>query len=291
MKIRILTVVLGWLLLSLPVWAAAGPWTFLMQLPGKDARLSIDRPIAMAVDDESQRYYLVDAVGGTLVSFDRNGKHLASFNAGGQLQQPVAMAKGLRGTLWVVERSTNQLLYVNPGEQQVRRFDLTYADGGMIFPARVAVDDRGRVLVLDRMRGTVVRLDDNLKVEKVLAAGPGNKGFVDFKVKGTEVWALDGLAGKIYRFAGDGAASVLSFAHSFEFPVSFEIDETGQFYILDRHAGTVAVFGARGDFRYDFLGPGQRRGKLYYPAQILFDWEGRLCVVDEGNNRIDVFSR
>lgn len=291
MKYRILTVVLGLLLIFSPVRAKAGPWNFLMQLPGKDATLKIDRPIALAVDPESKRYYVVDAVGGALVSFDRDGKHLASFNAGGELKQPVAMAKGLRGTLWVIERSTNQLLYVHPAEQQVRRFDLSYADGNLIFPARVAVDGQGRVLVLDRMRGTVVRLDDNLKVEKILTGGPECKGLVDFKVKGSDIWALDGLAGKVYRFSGEGAATVSALDHAFEFPVSLEIDDAGQYYVLDRHAGVIAVFGPRGDFRYDFLGQGQRHGKLWYPSQLVFDWEGRLCVVNEGNNRVDVFSR
>lgn len=291
MKYRILTVVLGLWLLLLPLRAEAGPWNFLIQLPSKDSGFKIDRPIAMAVDEESKRYYVVDAVGGTLVSFDRDGKHLTSFNAGGELKHPVAMAKGLRGTLWVIERSTNQLLYINPGEQQVRRFDLVYPDGSLIFPVRVAVDGRGRVLVLDRMRGTVIRLDDNLKAEKILAAGPGSKGLVDFKIKGTDIWALDGLSGKVYQFSEKGASTALSLKYSFEFPVSLEIDDAGQFYILDRHAGKMVVFGPRGDFRYDFLGQGQRHGKLWYPSQVLFDWDGRLCVVDEGNGRVDVFNR
>jgi sugar lactone lactonase YvrE len=291
MKYRILTTILGLFLVASPVWADGGPWNFMMQLPAKDAGMKIDRPIAIAIDDESKRYYVVDVVGGALVSFDRAGKHLAAFNAGGELKHPVAMAKGLGGALWVIERSSNQVLHVNPREQQVRSFSLTYPDGSLIFPARLAVDGQGRLLVLDRMRGAVVRLDDNLKVEKTFAGQTGSKGFVDFKIKGNELWALDGLAGKVYRFAGDGAPTTVDFEPRLEFPFSLEVDEGGQLYILDRHAGTVAVFGPRGDFRFDFLGRGKRHGKLWYPAQLLFDWEGRLCIVDEGNNRVDIFSR
>jgi len=290
MKYRILITVLG-LLLAASAWGAGGSWTFLMQLPARSAELKIDRPIAIAVDDESQRYYVVDAVGGTLVSFDREGKHLTSFNAGGELKQPVAMAKGLRGTLWVIDRSTNQLLHVNPREKQVRRFSLSYPDGSLIFPARLAVDGQGRLLVLDRMKGAVLRLDDNLKVEKTYAGPPGSRGIVDFKVKGSKLWALDGLAGKVYLFAGDAAPTAVTLAFPLEFPVSLEIDDAGQLYVLDRHAGTVAVFGPQGDFRFDVLGRGKGHGRLWYPAQLLFDWAGRLCVVDEGNSRVDIFSR
>lgn len=290
MNYRILIPLLG-LLLSSSAWGATASWTHLMQLPARASDLKIDRPIAIAVDDESQRYYVVDAVGGTLVSFDREGKHLTAFNAGGELKQPVAMTKGLRGTLWVVERSTNQLLYVNPKEQQVRRFSLSYPDGSLIFPAHLALDGQGRLLVLDRMKGAVLRLDDNLKVEKTFAGPEGSRGIVDFKVKGSKLWALDGLADQVYLFAGEGAPSVIKLASPLEFPVSLEIDDAGQLYILDRHAGKVAVFGPQGEFRFDFLDRGKGPGRLWYPSQLLFDWAGRLCVVDEGNNRVDIFSR
>ena len=62
--------------------AETGPWNFLMQLPTRDSGLKLDRPVAIDVDSESRRYYVVDPVGGTLLSFDRDGKHLAAFNAG-----------------------------------------------------------------------------------------------------------------------------------------------------------------------------------------------------------------
>lgn len=290
MKYRILTIFLLFFLLFSPFQGKAAPWNFFKQLPDKESSLKLDRPISMAVDEESKRYYIVDAPGGTLISFDRDGKFLTSFNAGGELKQPVAMAKGLRGVLWVIERAANQLLYIHPGVQQVRRFDLNYPDGTLIFPARVAVDSQGQVLVLDKMRGAVLRLDNNLKVESILI-GQGTKGIIDFKVKGSEIWALEAISGKILGLSKEGSLRMISPQYTFEFPVSLELDDAGQIYILDRHTGTVAVFGPQGDFRYDFLGQGQRHGKLWYPSQIMFDWERHLCVVDEGNNRVDVFSR
>lgn len=291
MKYRILSAVFGVFVLASTLWAQVGPWNFLMQLPARDSGLRVDRPIAIAIDAESRRYYVVDPVGGTLISFDRDGKHLTAFNAGGALKQPVALAKGQGGALWVVERSTNQILRVNPSAQQVERFDPRHPDGSLIFPARLAVDGHGRLLILDRMRGAVLRLDDSLKVEKVLAGDPGNKGFVDFKIKANGIWSLDGLSGKVYHFAGEGAPAVVSLDRPLEFPVSLEVDESGQFYILDRHSGSVVVFGPRGDFRHELFGRGKRHGKLWYPSQLLFDWEGRLCVVDEGNSRVDIFNR
>jgi sugar lactone lactonase YvrE len=291
MKYTVLVSVIGLLLIASVGWGKAVSWTHSMQLPARSADFHVDRPIAIAIDEENQRYYLVDAVDGTLISFDGRGKHLSTFNAGGEIKQPVAMAKGLHGTLWVIDRSGNELLYINPREEQVRRFSLNYADGGLIFPARLGVDQKGRLLVLDRMKGTVVRLDDNLRVEKIFAGPDGSRGFIDFKIKGNKLYALDGLSAKVYLFVGDDPPTTVSLADSLEFPVSLEIDEAGQLYILDRHARKVVVFGPRGDFRFDFLDRGKGHGRLWYPAQLQFDWDGRLCVVDEGNSRVDIFSR
>lgn len=76
-----------------------------------------------------------------------------------------------------------------------------------------------------------------------------------------------------------------------EFPVAFDIDATGHFYLLDRHAGKVLVFDSRGDLSYDLLLKGKRQGRLWYPSDLMFDWQGRLCVVNEGNGRVDIYSR
>ena len=51
--------------------------------------------------------------------------------------------------------------------------------------------------------------------------------------------------------------------------------------VCDRH----------GRLRYRFFTRGRYPGHLRYPADLLFDWEGRLCVADEGNGRVEIMSR
>jgi streptogramin lyase len=275
------------------VFAGTGPWRFVMQLPAPDAKTKIERPFFSATDSERRRYYVVDSENSRLVSFDREGKFLAAFNAGGRLKKPVAMARDVRGNIWVVERSVNQLLYVSFKEKKVRNFTLTYPDGGIIFADRPAVDLQGRLFLLDRLRGAVLQLDDNLQVVKTLAGNaPGFTGFGDYKIKSDGLWALDGLARKVYHFdAGGVLTKVVQLSPGLQFPVALEIDPAGQFYILDRHAGTIAVYDREGKFKFDFLTKGKRRGQLWYAGQLLFDWEGRLCVVNEGNGRVDIYGR
>ena len=270
---------------------AAGPWSYLRQLPAADSGVKIGLPSALSVDAKSGRYYVVDAADGQLVSFDKDGKFLSAFNAGGELKSPVSLARTSSGVLWVVNRASNELLYINPRKQKVEHYQPSHPDGARIVAAKVAVDGEDRLFVLDQRRGAILQLDDSLQVVQNYSGDKGFRGFVDFKLKGRDIWALDGLARKIYRFSANGETVKVVALQGLQFPVALEVDTAGQFYVLDRHAGTIEVFGPQGDKRFDFLGRGKRHGQLWYAKDLLFDWEQRLCVVDEGNARIDILTR
>lgn len=268
--------------------AAGGPWSHLMQMPSREAPVRLDQPVGLSVDTESGRYYVVDAAGGQLVSFDRGGQYLAAFNAGGEIEAPMAMARTSRGKFWVTERSSNVLLYVDPRQKETRRFTLRYPDGGAVLADRLALDGRDRLFVLDRARGSILRLDDDLKVAEAIGSG-----LCDFKIVPGGIWALDGLERTVYHFAqGSPRPAPVRLEGELQFPSALEVDPSGQLlYILDRHSGKIAVFDRQGAFKYDFLGKGRRRGQLASPGDLLFDGQGRLCVVDEGNRKVEVYAR
>ncbi|WP_303720439.1 hypothetical protein [Malonomonas rubra] len=270
---------------------ATGPWSYLRQLPDNDSGVRLDLASSLSIDTNKQRYYLVDARGGQLVSFDKNGKFLSAFNAGGELKTPVSLTRTTSGILWVADRYDNKLLYIDPRQQKVQRFDLKYPDGKQILPAKIDLDAENRLFVLDQRRGAILQLDDNLNVMHSYQGTAAFKGFVDFKIKGETLWALDGLSSSVYRFAIGSAALEAVQLSGLKFPVSLEIDSAGQFYVLDRHAGIVVVFGPNGEKRFDFLGKGKRNGQLWFAKELIFDWEEKLCVVDEGNNRVDILTR
>lgn len=285
-----LIIVLQGLTASLAV--AAGPWQFVESLPNKTADVSLGESLALTVDAEKQRYYVVDSSHAQLVSFDQQGQFLAALNPGGSLQNPVSLALASSGKLWVVERSISQLLYVDLQEQQVSPFKLSYPDGLSIMADKVAVDAKNRLYVLDRSRGAVLRLDDNLKVVQRYSGAGDFQGFSDFRLTSDGLWALDGLGRSLTLFADDGKpVRQVRLDGTLAFPVAFAVDPAGQFFLLDRHAGKIVVFDSRGGYGYDFLLKGKRQGQLWFPSDLLFDWTGRLCVVNDGNGRIDIYSR
>ncbi|MCK5227014.1 MAG: hypothetical protein KAK02_02350, partial [Desulfobulbaceae bacterium] len=119
------------------------------------------------------------------------------------------------------------------------------------------------------------------------------EGFVDFKVKDRKVIALNQEQRRIYTFTDDGEeeSTIDLDQENLGFPRSFDRDTSGSYYILDRHRGTVSVFNRNGKFSYSFLTHGQAQDQMYYPIELRFDPWGRLCIVDQGNARVQVYSR
>ncbi|PLX89816.1 MAG: hypothetical protein C0618_00400 [Desulfuromonas sp.] len=287
-----LTVLLAWLCSSSVLFAQTVPWQLVMQIPTLESEVKAISPVFLGHDMEKKRYYVVDAGQGKLLSFDSNGQYLAAFDGGGQLQTPVAMARTSSGKFWIVERAENKLLYVNIREKSIRDFVLEDDASNRIVPGRIALDEKDRLYVQDRLSGSIVRLDDDLNMSARYAAPAGAKGLCDFKIKPSGLYALDCLEKKVYRFDSKGALKEsVALQGNLLFPTALEIEGTDRFYILDRHAGKVAVYNRQGEHKFDFLSKGQAPGQVSYGAYLLLDWDNRLCVVEEGNGRVEIFAR
>lgn len=288
----LMALLIGLVCLGVPGAHGAQPWELARQMTGADGTTRLEQPLELGFDAVNRRYFVVDGRHGVLMSFDEEGGRLAAFNAGGQIRKPVDLLLIDANRLWVADRSLNQLLYIDVQEKQVRAFSIRHPNGDLVFVDRLDRDRQSRLLVLDRLSGAIVVLDDNLQVTQTLAGGKEFQGFSDFKVKEDGIWALDGLQRRVYHFDGQGRLQkTIVLAGELSFPVAIEVDESGTLYILDRHAGDVRTFDTQGRFKAAFLVKGKREGQLWYPAALAFDWARRLCVVDEGNARIQIYER
>jgi len=270
-------------------WAAESqsPWKFVFSLQAQGKGMAL--PVALYVDNEKERYYVVDSTGNKLFSFAGDGKFLQEFTAEGTLQKPYDMARLTDGSLLVVEKGRNSLTRVDLKNKKTTPLVLMH-QGREVFVDRLEVAS-GKVYVLDRLSGRILQLDEALQVVKSFAM-PADAGWLaDFKVVEKKIWALDQKKKQVYSLDENGRPSPPIQLTGVDFPVSLAVDQTGFFYILDRHRGAVVVFGRNGEFKYQFLTKGQGRNNLYFPQEVRFDHLGRLCVVDEGNSRVMVFNR
>lgn len=268
--------------------AAAWQWKASLYAPKEIGPMSF--PASMYVDAERQRYYAVDTGNNRLLSFDREGNFINEFQADGRMKAPAAMSREGDDTLWVVEKGKNAISKIGLKSRNVASQAIT-DQGRTVVPGRFLRQD-GAAYLLDRASGAVLRLASDLSVERRFAAADHPAGFVDFTISGASLLALTRKPDRIYRYPlAGGEGTNIALQEPMTMPVSLAIDDTGRIYILDRHQADIAVFGPDGRLAYRFLGRGHSQGKLFFPARIDFDAWGNLCVVDEGNGRIEIYGR
>ena len=278
-------------LVFLPTMAPAqSPWHWQMSLRVDEIGDAMYMPSAVAFDNESNRYYVVDTGRNRLVSFGQDGKVIRAFTANEQLKAPFDMVRLDNGQLWVVEKGRNSLTLIDIAAKKVKPNTLKDGDR-LVFPDRIAYAG-GKLHVLDRASGQILRLDKDLSVEQRFGCPDCSAGMFDFVIDGDSVLALEPRDKKIYRFRPDGTvAQEIDLGDKVDFPVSLAVEPSGYIYVLDRHQNKVLTYNENGQYLYSFLGEGQSAGKVYFARQLRFDpWE-HLCVVDQGNGRVEIYGR
>ena len=267
---------------------ASSPWQWQMTLQGVEKEKAMNLPSSIYMDEELERYYVVDSGNNRLLAFKRDGEFISSFSASNNLLIPFDVVRK-PGMLWVVEKGRNSVTIIDLKNKKIEPNNLK--DGGRaIYPDRIEmlVDD---LYLLDKASGNIFVFDKQLDVKNSFVCKNCNGGFVDFKLKNGKLWALEQSSNAVFVFSLDGKLDSRIQLDGFEvdFPRSLAIDNNNYLYILDRHRGTIVVFDSKGHYKYNFLEAGAARGQLYYPIELKFDPWGQLCVVEEGNGRVQIF--
>src|SRR5690606_8077507 len=108
---------------------------------------------------------------------------------------------------------------IDVGAKEVKPYSLKDGDR-QVFPDRIAYGG-GKLYVLDRASGQVLRLNAEMAVEQRFGCAECRDGFADFNLVDNSVWALETLGKKLYRFNPDGTiAETIPFEGKVDFPVS-----------------------------------------------------------------------
>ncbi len=274
----------------MPPALLAGSWRLKHSIERGPGKYPLHYPLGLYFDAARSILYVADSGNNRLISYDSKWKPLKIFDAAGQLQGPIGMAREKNGNLWVVERSINSLTFINLKQRKIERHHLTLK-GEMVLVDKLLLW-RDKLVVLDRESGKILVLGKGLTIEKVLSPDDkGFKGFFDVKAKGDTLWGMETLTGRLFGFdaAGNLKGTFTPKKHLPQ-PVSFERDADGNVYLLDRYLKKLLVFNSDGSLRYEMLKQGFNRGQLSYPWLLLMVGNS-LLVLDEGNGRIDVWER
>ncbi|MBU0945746.1 MAG: hypothetical protein KJ804_19120 [Proteobacteria bacterium] len=269
---------------------AASPWLWDRVLKQDMVKDAMQMPTALYIDVDKELYYVVDSGRNRLLSFNRKGELLNIFNAGKALNIPFDMVKTEEAGIWIIEKGNNSLSYIALKEKKVTPNTLTYK-GELVYPERIETH-AGLLYVLNKATGNIISYSKKLEPVNRFSCSACPWGFVDFKIYQEKIWALDQANRTIRCFNLTGELiKTFELGDTINFPVSLAIEGTGFMYVLDRQSRDIAVYDRNGTFKYRFLEQGIARGQLSFPSEIRFDPWGGLCLVDEGNARVEIFKR
>ena len=278
------------LLLTIPCFSST--WRLEVSISKGADGLPMRRPMGVSYDPIKKRLYIVDSGNNRLLSFSLNGEPLSVFNAGGSLKKPVYMEKDKDGNLVVVERGENVVKKIDLKARKITSYKLSRGNGRSVLIGRILRFGK-TFLVIDRISGEVLVYDQEFRFVKNITPHIRDfNGFIDIKIKEGKLWGMEVLTGRIFCLSLDKGSLVKKVELNKELvrPVSFELDRSGNIYVLDRYMGKILVFSPDGRFMYSFSRKGFREGRLYYPWFLLFVGN-KLLVLDEGNGRLDVWVR
>lgn len=219
-------------------------------------------PVSVAASRDGRVAVLASEQGeDRVLVFDRHLRRTTTIGgAGGVLDNPVAIAFGPDGRLYVADIGVDRVHIFARNGDYVRSFGVTTPDA------------------------------DGDPIERTpwsVTAGPGGSIWVGYGAS-----SVFDLAGAVARFDGDGALQS-SFANAaIDLPSGLAVS-ADTVYLADRGVGrdVVEAYGLTGTGRRTVLGPGAARGRVDSPRQLALDCRGRLHVADSGNNRVVVVGR
>ena len=235
--------------------------------------------------------------------------------SGPGFRNPVAMARGAEGMMYVVNRSyeyrpdgkriticTVDEDYVGEFARGVHTAGVTEEnenDGSLIWPTSVALDKEGQVYVADEWLNRIsmfTRDGDWLGKWGVKGSGDGElSGPSGLAFDADDnLLAVDSQNHRVQKFSKDGRflskwGEQGSGPGQLNLPWGLSIDRAGDVFIADWGNDRIQKFTADGRFLLELDGAGSADGQLKRPTSVDTDRDGLIYVADWGNEKLRVF--
>lgn len=216
------------------------------------------------------------------------------------INRPTAIASR-RGRIYVAEPSVKAITVFDIQRSKIFRFGQREPNL-LKRPQALAIDDQGRVHVLDTQLRRVMVFDDmglylhGISLGNRIAnpvglavSGDGNtvyvvdRGNVESDDHKVVALALDGSERFVLGPRGSGPGQ-------FNIPLAAATARDGTIYVADSGNFRIQAFSPMGEFKFQFGGLGTSIGNFSRPRAISLDGDGNIYVGDGGFNNVQIFN-
>ena len=265
-------------------------------------------PRAIARDEANGWWYVVDRVGHVQRLSDDGADVLADWEmpewGNGK---PTGMSVGPGGNLWVADTHYYQVIVFTPDGQEVLRYG-EYGDepGQFRLPTDVAFDGDGRVYIAEYNNNDRVQVfsREGKSLTLLDQIGKFGEGIADFRRPQSlviqpgaggepELLVADAVNHRIIVFTLDGEhLRTIAGPGVLNLPYGLDAFADGTLVATEFGANRVTLLDPRDGAVLGRWGSGGRRpGRLSYPWASAVAGDGRVVIVDSGNNRLQVIHR
>jgi DNA-binding beta-propeller fold protein YncE len=244
--------------------------------------------------------YVSDSSSSAIEIFDENGAPLFAFSDREHLKEPLRVAVDQDDRIYVLDADRTRIKIFSYRGEFIEHLALPGL-GPETRPSftAIAFDRNGDLYVGESRTGQVLAFDRNLRTRVrfgTFGDGPGQfDGIVGIALDEKHVYVAsqDGMAihvftrqGRFVRAWGFHDAGL----HNVSLPAGIAVDSKGRVILLDTLRQEVKYFDSEGRLIDLFAGIGAQPGAVAYPTDLSMDRQGRLCVADGGNRRVQVLA-
>ena len=229
--------------------------TFIEKI-GKEGRGGgeFKEPSAVAVTEDNH-IFVAERDNPRVQKFTATGKYLMKFGQkalwGTQLSDPFGIALSPDGNIYVSDWDKNVIfVFQNNGKLL---FTIGKDDNTIKFPAGIAFDKQGRLLVADRSSHCV--------------------------------WILTPRGEIVGKISSEGSKPGQLY-----YPYGIAVNDEGQVIVTESGNDRVSIFSSNGRLLYCFGTRGSEPGTFNHPRHVCVNSKGYIIVADEMNQRLQIFN-
>ncbi|MFV2059061.1 MAG: 6-bladed beta-propeller [Gammaproteobacteria bacterium] len=213
------------------------------------------------------------------------------------MQQPVSLAIGRNGSVFITDSTAGKIYKLKKGEDEARVF---HTDESVSQPTGISVDqDTGWVYVVDTINHQVKVFEESGEYLMSFGGRGGGQGKFNFPTmiwrdKKDQLLISDSMNFRVQTFTVQGQfvksfGKIGSGGGQHSRPKGIASDNNGNIYVVDSMFAVIQMFSPEGEFLMHFGQAGNKKGEFWLPTNVFIKENEAIYVADTFNKRIQVF--